>query len=77
MFSANQIPMPKKIKKKLCSCGTTAKGQMDLILFEVRQQRKDINELKEFMNKSKGTVGLMVLLATIIATIFGAINYFR
>ena len=69
--------MPKKISKKYCTCGTTAKGQMDLILHEVRQQRKDINELKEFMNKSKGTVGLMVLLATIIATVFGAINYLK
>jgi hypothetical protein len=68
--------MPKK-PKTLCPCRTANKTQMDLILFEVRQQRKDINELKEFMNKSKGTVGLMVLLATIIATVFGAINYLK
>ena len=69
--------MPRKIKKKLCQCGTTSKGQMDMILFEIRQNRKDILELKEFMNKSKGTVGLIVLLATIIATVFGAVNYLK
>ena len=50
---------------------------MDMILFEVRQNRKDILELKEFMNKSKGTVGVLILLATLVATIFGAISYFK
>ena len=70
--------MPKKkIKKKFCVCGTTSKTQMDMILFEVRQNRKDILELKEFMNKSKGTVGVLILLATLVATIFGAISYFK
>ena len=69
--------MPKKIKKKLCVCGTTPKLQMDMILFEVRQNRKDILQLKEFMDKSKGTVGVLILLATLVATIFGAISYFK
>ena len=70
--------MPKKkIKKKFCVCGTTSKSQMDMILFEVRQNRKDILQLKEFMDKSKGTVGVLILLATLVATIFGAISYFK
>ena len=69
--------MPKKIKKKFCVCGTTSKTQMDMILFEVRQNRKDILQLKEFMDKSKGTVGVLILLATLVATIFGAISYFK
>ena len=69
--------MPKKIKKKFCVCGTTSKSQMDMILFEVRQNRKDILELKEFMNKSKGTVAVLILLATLVATVFGAISYFK
>ena len=69
--------MPKKIKKKLCVCGTTTKSQMDMILFEVRQNRKDILQLKEFMDKSKGTVGVLILLATLVATVFGAISYFK
>jgi len=69
--------MPKKIKKKLCQCGTTPKSQMDMILFEVRQNRKDILQLKEFMDKSKGTVAVLILLATLVATVFGAISYFK
>ena len=71
--------MPKKkIKKKLsCPCGTANKTQMDMILFEVRQNRKDILQLKEFMDKSKGTVAVLILLATLVATIFGAISYFK
>ena len=69
--------MPKKTKKKFCVCGTTSKTQMDMILFEVRQNRKDILQLKEFMDKSKGTVGVLILLATLVATIFGAISYFK
>ena len=69
--------MPKKIKKKFCVCGTTSKTQMDMILFEVRQNRKDILQLKEFMDKSKGTVAVLILLATLVATIFGAISYFK
>ena len=70
--------MPKKkIKKKFCVCGTTSKSQMDMILFEVRQNRKDILQLKEFMDKSKGTVAVLILLATLVATIFGAISYFK
>jgi len=69
--------VPKKIKKKFCVCGTTSKTQMDMILFEVRQNRKDILQLKEFMDKSKGTVGVLILLATLVATIFGAISYFK
>ena len=69
--------MKKTSKKKLCVCGTTPKLQMDMILFEVRENRKDILELKEFMNKSKGTVGVLILLATLVATIFGAISYFK
>ena len=69
--------MPKKTKKKFCVCGTTSKSQMDMILFEVRQNRKDILQLKEFMDKSKGTVGVLILLATLVATIFGAISYFK
>ena len=69
--------MPKKIKKKLCQCGTTPKSQMDMILFEVRQNRKDILELKEFMNKSKGTLAVVLFLAGIIGAFVGAWNYIK
>ena len=69
--------MPKKIKKKLCQCGTTPKSQMDMILFEVRQNRKDILELKEFMNKSKGTLAVILFLAGIIGAFVGMWNYIK
>ena len=69
--------MPKKIKKKFCVCGTTSKSQMDMILFEVRQNRKDILELKEFMNKSKGTLAVVLFLAGIIGAFVGAWNYIK
>ena len=69
--------MPKKIKKKLCQCGTTPKLQMDMILFEVRQNRKDILELKEFMNKSKGTLAMIVFLAGLVGIFLWGWNYFK
>jgi hypothetical protein len=31
--------------------------------------------MKTFVNKSKGTVAILVFLATIIATVIGAINW--
>ena len=70
--------MPKKkIKKKLCQCGTTTKGQMDMILFEIRQNRKDILELKTFMNKSKGTISVLVFLAGLIGIFMWGWNYIK
>ena len=69
--------MPKKTKKKLCQCGTTTKGQMDMILFEIRQNRKDILELKEFMNKSKGTLAVVVFMAGLIGAFIGLWNYMK
>ena len=69
--------MPKKIKKKLCVCGTTPKSQMDMILFEVRQNRKDILELKEFMNKSKGTLAVIVFLAGLVGEFLWGWNYIK
>ena len=69
--------MPKKTKKKLCQCGTTTKGQMDMILFEIRQNRKDILELKEFMNKSKGTLAVVVFMAGLIGVFVGLWNYIK
>ena len=69
--------MPKKTKKKLCQCGTTTKGQMDMILFEIRQNRKDILALKEFMNKSKGTLAVVVFMAGLIGAFIGLWNYMK
>ena len=69
--------MPRKTKKKLCQCGTTTKGQMDMILFEIRQNRKDILELKTFMNKSKGTISVLVFFAGLIGVFLWGWNYIK
>ena len=69
--------MPKKTKKKFCVCGTTSKSQMDMILFEVRQNRKDILELKQFMNKSKGTVSVLMFLAGFMGIFIWGWNYIK
>jgi len=48
---------------------------IDIILYEIRDLRKEVSELKSFVNKSKGTVAVLVFLATIVATVVGAWNY--
>ena len=48
-----------------------------MILFEIRQNRKDILELKEFMNKSKGTLAVVIFLAGIIGALVGFWNYLK
>ena len=50
---------------------------MDLILFEVRQNRKDIMDLKTFMNKSKGTISVLVFFAGLIGMFIWGWNYFK
>ena len=69
--------MPKKIKQKLCQCGTTPKTQMDMILFEVRENRKDILELKAFMNKSKGTISVLMFFAGLVGIFVWGWNYIK
>ena len=48
-----------------------------MILFEIRQNRKDILELKEFMNKSKGTLAVVVFMAGLIGVFVGLWNYIK
>ena len=67
----------KNPSKKLCRCGTTAKSQMDMILFEVRENRKDILELKTFMNKSKGTISVLMFFAGLIGIFVWGWNYIK
>ena len=69
--------MKKTSKKKLCVCGTTPKLQMDMILFEVRQNRKDILELKAFMNKSKGTISVLMFFAGLVGIFVWGWNYIK
>ena len=67
----------KKTKTLKCSCATSTKAQMDLILHEVRQQRKDINDLKAFMNKSKGTISVLMFFAGLVGMFVWGWNQFK
>ena len=66
--------MVKKNKHK-CTCPTATKTQIDLILHEIRQQRKDINDLKAFMNKSKGTISVLVFCSGLIGALLWGWNH--
>ena len=69
--------MPKKTHKKNCTCVKATKGQIDILLYEVRQQRKDILELRQFMNKSKGTISVLMFLAGFIGIFIWGWNYIK
>lgn len=62
-----------RVKKKQ-SLSDTGK-QVDMILYEVREMKKEIAELKTFMNKSKGTVGVLMFLAGIVTAIYTSWDY--
>jgi len=62
-------------KKKMISSVKHTEDTIDIILYEIRDLRKEMNELKTFVNKSKGTVAVLVFMATIVATVVGAWNY--
>jgi hypothetical protein len=67
-----------KIKpKKTTYSYSTHKSHMDMILYEVRQNRKDILELKAFMNKSKGTISVLMFFAGIVGVFLWGYNYFK
>ena len=63
-------------KKNKCTCLAATKPQIDLILHEIRQQRKDINDLKAFMNKSKGTISVLVFCSGLIGVLLWGWNHF-
>jgi len=69
--------MKKQSKIKTCNCLNATKVKMDLILYEIKQQRKDINDLKQFMNKSKGTISVLMFLAGFIGVFIWGWNYIK
>jgi ABC-type antimicrobial peptide transport system permease subunit len=44
-----------------------SKSHFNILLFELRNLKKDVEELKSFMNKSKGTIAVIVFISGIIA----------
>jgi hypothetical protein len=69
--------MKKQSKIKTCNCLNATKAKMDLILYEIKQQRKDINDLKAFMNKSKGTISVIVFLSGLIGLFIWGWSYIK
>jgi ABC-type antimicrobial peptide transport system permease subunit len=43
------------------------KSQFNILLFEIRNLKKDVEELKGFMNKSKGTIAVIVFISGLVA----------
>jgi hypothetical protein len=68
---------PKKKKRNNKENETITTNQIDIILYELRDLRKEVSELKSFMNKSKGTLAVLLFLAGLIATIITALDYFK
>jgi fumarate reductase subunit C len=54
-----------------------SKSHFDILLFEIRNLKKDVEELKGFMNKSKGTLAVIIFISGLIATIIMALDYFK
>ena len=61
--------------KKIFASAKTTQDTIDIILYEIRDLRKEVGELKTFVNKSKGTVAILVFIITIVATVVGAVNW--
>ena len=53
------------------------KTQFDMLIFEIRNLRKDVEELKSFMNKSKGTLAVLLFIGGIVATLLTTIDYLK
>jgi len=53
------------------------KSHFNILLFEIRNLKKDVEELKSFMNKSKGTLSVVVFISGLVATVIMALDYFK
>ena len=50
-------------------------NKIDNMNKEIKTLSSDINELKEYANKSKGGFKLLIILGSIFATVIGYFNY--
>ena len=48
-----------------------------MLIFEIRSLRKDVEELKSFMNKSKGTLAVLLFIGGLITTVIMTLDYFK
>jgi ABC-type antimicrobial peptide transport system permease subunit len=54
-----------------------SKSHFNILLFELRNLKKDVEELKSFMNKSKGTLSVVIFISGLVATVIMALDYFK
>ncbi len=47
-----------------CKKEHLSKSHFDILIFEIRNLKKDVEELKSFMNKSKGTLAVVVFISS-------------
>jgi hypothetical protein len=71
--------MKKKISKSFHKCERQhlEKSHFDILISEIRNLKKDVEELKIFMNKSKGTLAVLIFVSGLVATIIMALDYFK
>jgi hypothetical protein len=60
-----------------CKKEHLSKSHFDILIFEIRNLKKDVEELKSFMNKSKGTLAVVVFISGLVATFIMALDYFK
>jgi len=73
----NKNKSPSKSFHQKCTKEHISKSQFDLLIFEIRNLRKDVEELKGFMNRSKGTMTVLVFLAGLITALVSAWEYVK
>jgi hypothetical protein len=54
-----------------------SKSHFDILISEIRNLKKDVEELKVFMNKSKGTLAVIIFISGLVATIVMILDYFK
>jgi hypothetical protein len=71
--------MKKKTSKSFHKCERQhlEKSHFDILISEIRNLKKDVEELKIFMNKSKGTLAVLIFVSGLVATIIMALDYFK
>jgi len=60
-----------------CEKEHLGKSHFEILIFELRNLKKDVEELKGFMNKSKGTLAVLIFISGLVATFIMALDYFK
>ena len=60
-----------------CKKEHLSKSHFEILIFEIRNLKRDVEELKGFMNKSKGTLAVIIFISGLVATVIMALDYFK